>query len=137
MADHFIERYCSNENCLPKALSEQARAKLIAYDWPGNVRQLENAVRRAIVMSDSVELSADDFILQGGGSYEVPVEFISDGSQTSDFRINLMDTKGAFKTVERIEREMMKIALDYFGGNVTQTAKALGMAKSTFYKKMV
>ncbi len=137
LADHFIERYCSNENCLPKALSEQAREKLIAYDWPGNVRQLENAVRRAIVMSDSVELSADDFILQGGGSYEAPVQFISDDSQTSDFRINLMDTEGAFKTVERIEREMMKIALDYFDGNVTQTAKALGMAKSTFYKKMV
>jgi transcriptional regulator of acetoin/glycerol metabolism len=50
--------------------------------------------------------------------------------------IQIIYTNGDFKTVDEIEHEAMRLALEHFNGNITQSAKALGMAKSTFYKKM-
>ena len=64
LASHFIERFCSNEGAMPKDIPQEALNTLISYDWPGNVRQLENTINRAMVMSEGNVLDIQDL----GGS---------------------------------------------------------------------
>ena len=135
LAAHFVERFCSNEGGVPKDLSKTTLNNLVAYNWPGNVRQLENIINRAIVMSEgnvldieNLKTLADDSIESGGSDHE---RFSS-----HPHTVDVIKQDGAFKTVGDIEQEAMQIALRHYDHNITQAAKALGMAKSTFYKKM-
>lgn len=68
LARHFIERACTQAQKPVCRLSAEACAVLVAYDWPGNVRQLQNVVFRAITMTDKRTLDASDFDLVEGGS---------------------------------------------------------------------
>lgn len=124
---HLIERFCAREGALQKNVPDQTLNKLIAYDWPGNVRQLENTVNRAMVLSETSALEIDD--LQGNGQ----------APDTASFTANspaFISENGNLKTMREIEKEAMSFSLSHFDHNVTRAAKALGMAKSTFYKKM-
>lgn len=127
---YFINRFCSAEQQISKNISKAADNFLINYDWPGNIRQLENTIHRAIVMNDTGTLEPEDFSV-----------FIHDHTESPptsrhDYAIIPVRSDGSFKTPEEIELELMQLALKKFDGNITQAAKAIGMAKSTFYKKM-
>ena len=61
LARRFLARFCAEEGKRIRGLSSEAHALLTAYDWPGNVRQLENAVFRAVVLADGDELTAAEF----------------------------------------------------------------------------
>lgn len=140
LADHFIDRFCINEGGLPKALSKEAQSALRAYDWPGNVRQLENMISRAMVMNDKNTLELSDFndLLQQGNirlKKEMTDGHYSD-IKMDTYTIKMISPEGVFKTIQEIENEAIDLALQYFKNNVTQSAKGLGMAKSTFYKKI-
>ena len=139
LVHHFIERFCVNEGGMPKTVSQNLFNKFAAYEWPGNVRQLENAINRAMVLSDGGALAEADFVMMlsasGGGDTAGALGGVSVDVSSVQV-IEIVSSQGAFKTVQAIEREAMRIALDYFDHNITQAAKALGMAKSTFYKKM-
>lgn len=132
LAAHFIERFCVNEGGVPKDLSEATEKQLVNYAWPGNVRQLENVINRAMVMSDGNVLDVDDLI--GLVSESAPSSTNKTLPVYKDIRI--ISNDGDFKTINEIELEAIHLALDYFDNNVTRASKALGMAKSTFYKKM-
>ncbi len=137
LARHFIDRNCAAEGRTPKDIDVEAFAVLEQYEWPGNVRQLENAINRAMVLSEGESLGLADFqsLLEGEGeSGHLPVFPTSGG--LSGPALSLVVSGGEFKTIEEIEREAMQAALAHFDGNTTQAAKALGMAKSTFYRKM-
>ncbi len=132
LASHFIERFCVNEGGVPKDMSAATEKQLMNYDWPGNVRQLENAISRAMVVSDGNILDIEDLTGLTSGS-----ESRSVNNATHHHKdIRIISSDGDFKTVDEIEQEAMQLALDHFDHNITQAAKALGMAKSTFYKKM-
>lgn len=128
---HFIERACAQAGMPPRDISRAALAALEKREWPGNIRQLENAVSRALVLSDRAILEMGDFEQATGATAPAGQEDVSAQGQS----INLFRAGGAFRTMEEIESEVMQAALDHFGQNVTQAAKALGMAKSTFYRK--
>lgn len=132
LAGHFIERFCVNEGGVPKDISEHTEKELMRYDWPGNVRQLENTISRAMVVSDGNVLSVDDLtgLISNTGSQHPPP------SPACHKDIRVISSDGAFKTADEIEQEAIRIALDYFDHNITRAAKALGIAKSTFYKKI-
>ena len=132
LAEHFIERFCANEGGIPKPLSENLRQHLIAHDWPGNVRQLENTINRAMVMSDGNALEVDDFSALFSGQ---PATSQSPGSSSSEV-IHIRSANGDFKTADELEQEAIQLALKYFDHNITKASEALGIAKSTFYKKL-
>lgn len=132
LSQHFIERFCANEGGLPKDISGAMEKQLINYDWPGNVRQLENTINRAMVMSDSNVLDIGEL----PGAARETEAFPKSASLSDQKDISLFSEEGRFKTAQEIEEEALKLALDHFDHNVTHAARALGMAKSTFYKKM-
>lgn len=133
LVDHMIDRFCVNEGRVPKTVSNESLKFLISYDWPGNVRQLENTINRAIVISDGNVLELSDFsVLLSGQVYQAPSQPKDEANSVS---ITVISDDGTFKTMDSIEKEAIFLTLDHFDHNITQCAKALNIAKSTFYKK--
>jgi len=126
LANHFIERFCADHNALPKNISQAVYTSLETHNWPGNIRELENTINRAMVVSDGDELKLSI-------SSDTPQQSISTSQPLS---IPLLDETGTFKTMDVIEKEAIHAVLDHCNKNITQAAKTVGIAKSTFYKKI-
>jgi len=128
LAQHFIERFSVAENKQSQSLTKEAEEFLGNYSWAGNVRELENAVHRAVVLSESEHLAIENFT--------DTIEFKSaDKNLAHPFSIPMFHEDGRLKTLDELEKNALQIALNYYNHNVTKTAEALGIAKSTFYRK--
>ena len=137
---HFIERFAVQENLDVKSISDTALAKLTQYNWPGNIRELENVIHRAMVLSEQAEIDEQSIIFSGHGTAPFPdttpshpLTPVQNQDKTS---ISLLDTQNNFKPFDEIEIDVIKAALDYHKQNMTHTSKALGIAKSTLYRKL-
>ncbi|MEO0635045.1 MAG: sigma-54 dependent transcriptional regulator [Pseudomonadota bacterium] len=158
---HFANRFALEEGMRPiKSITPAAMAMLEAFDWPGNVRQLENAVFRAVVLADSAELTVDEFphIAAHIGGYTQPsanAETVatqptsnsatpSNGSgmdanpHASNMYgfVRLSDEFGDIKPMDEVERDAIAFALDFHHGHMTRVAKSLGIGRSTLYRKL-
>jgi DNA-binding NtrC family response regulator len=131
LIQHFIEKICREENLPAKEISLDTLARLATYDWPGNVRQLENAVEKAIVLSgERSVLFPDDFPLPPRRHPAVyatgahPVIAVPD--QGLDFQC----------TVGSIELNILEQALRKTRGNKTLAAEMLGLKRTTLNAKL-
>jgi DNA-binding NtrC family response regulator len=146
----YFARYFADRECrVIRKVSDAAMALLVSYDWPGNVRQLENAVYRAVVLASEDMLRVEDFVLisnalhqrqlqqQKAGSVP-PSAWLSDRPKllSDALSVNLMTPDGRFKKLEQMESEVLMHALGYFRWHITQVAQALGITRATVYKKM-
>jgi len=121
---HFIEKICREEDIPVKQISRETLDRLSLHDWPGNVRQLENAVEQAIVLSgERPALFPGDFPLP---PREHPVAFIALPDQGLDFE----------KTVGGIERNILEQALKKTRGNKKLAAEMLGLKRTTLTAKL-
>ncbi len=128
---HFIERFCAREGRIVKYPDGQLMRHLQSRNWPGNVREIENAINHALVMSDDNALKIEDL-----SAHAQTAQLMPNSAKNNAAYLTLNHSDDRAKTLEEIEKEVMKITLEQYGGNVTKTAKTLGIAKSTFYKKM-
>jgi DNA-binding NtrC family response regulator len=127
LANHFIAKVCSQENIAPRRLGPTALAKLRGFGWPGNVRQLENAVEMAVAFSGERELLVpSDFTLTGGPLLSSTLRSIA----LSDAGLNFEQTVG------RIERQIIEEALRKSHGNKTVAAGMLGLKRTTLSAKL-
>lgn len=136
LAQHFIERFCVREGGTPKELSAELQTKLLHHEWPGNIRQLENTINRAMVMSDHSQLGIQDLNVAFSDHHSERAGDKTAPATASQRDICVISPNGQVKTVDEIEQEAIQIALAHCDGNITQAAKSIGMAKSTFYKKI-
>jgi DNA-binding NtrC family response regulator len=126
---HFIARFCREEGMPPKRIAREAMDRLCAYSWPGNVRQLENAVEMAIALSGSAEeLHAADFPLPAPARWktvalETVIRLPEDGL---DFE----------RTVSGIERNILGQALERTRGNKKAAADMLRLKRTTLAAKL-
>ncbi len=117
---HFIDRYAKRENKQVTGVQREALNVLTGYHWPGNVRELENAVERAVVITGSHDIILDD----------LPPHIVAIG------REGLTDPEETLpRWIEKLEVEVLRKTLLEFEGNVTQTAKKLGIGRATIYRK--
>ncbi|NLW43893.1 MAG: sigma 54-interacting transcriptional regulator [Syntrophomonadaceae bacterium] len=106
----YILQEISTEYRIPaKELTRDGLKKLSSYDWPGNVRELRNVIERAMVVSSGEQITADDLLIETG---------------TRPVRLT------------ELEKSTIVELLQRHGGNITATAKSLGIARSTLYRKM-
>lgn len=133
LAYFFIEQFATSDHLTVKTLTMEALEMIQEYPWPGNVRALQNCLRRALVLSEGDEITAQDLKELADTEFTAPTAI---QTQSSICNISLIGPDGLFKTAEKIEAEAMREAMFYHEGNITQAATALGMAKSTFYKKL-
>ena len=127
LALHFIEKICRQENIAPRRLAPQTLEHLAAYRWPGNVRQLENAMERAIALSGDREvLYASDFDLPSAASPSAAgANLVALPEHGLDFE----------QTVGSIGRQILEQAMRKTGGNKTAAAEMLGLKRTTMAAK--
>lgn len=133
LAEFFIERLSILEGLLTKTLDKSAKQYLIQQAWPGNVRELENLIHRTLVLSDS-DVIDDDALVKIHETGAIPPTM--ERRVVPSLHINLRLPDGRFKTLADIETETLHMVLKHFDKNITRTAEALGVAKSTFYRKI-
>jgi transcriptional regulator with PAS, ATPase and Fis domain len=129
LAQHFI-RQSSESNGLPvKALTQTAMRALMAYDWPGNIRQLENAIEHAVAMSARREEITAEAL---PADLHAPPESVIPSSE-----IAIPEEGLSFTTVvSQLERELILRCLERTGGNKRQAARLLQLSRTTFIDKM-
>jgi len=142
---HFLTRFAAEEGRQQlRGVARDAEAMLNAYDWPGNIRQLENAVFRAVVLSENEELTADDFpqIAADSDPAFVPQHLVPSIETplgegiSAESRLNMLDGEGEILPLDQVEAETIRFALQRYGGRMSTVARRLGIGRSTLYRKL-
>ena len=154
LLEAFIRRFNAEEGRRVLGATPEALSLLSAFDWPGNVRQLENAVYRAIILADGPYLSGADFpsitglspVISAEPAAAFPTpdpakpETASKGSSlevgAGESPIRILDSRGHLRTLEDIERDLIQLAIEIYSGHMTEVAKRLGIGRSTLYRKV-
>ena len=157
---HFLARFCAEENRPITGISGEAMAHLSQLEWPGNIRQLENAVYRAVVMSDHDQLGLEDFPQVAGQSAATPtnsehseplivapalhstVPAMISGSdipivpQPSAGTLVMLTNAGEIRALEELESEIIRFAISHYRGQMSEVARRLKIGRSTLYRKL-
>jgi DNA-binding NtrC family response regulator len=123
LAEHFVRKFSERSGKPVHGLAPEAQSKLIAYDWPGNVRQLENTIERAVALTRGEQIMLEDLP-------ERITRF--DGSTGVLTDVDLEHVR----TLEQVERRHIEQAVKHAHGNKTRAAKALGIDRRTLYRKL-
>ena len=118
LANAFLKRFAAQANRVIKGFTPAAVERLTAFDWPGNVRQLQNEVQRAVLLSEGDTVDASDL------SVTNPRTTTEGGGDTN------------FTLLEGVERSAIIQMLKETGGNKLETAKRLGIGRQTLYNKI-
>lgn len=133
LARHFLTRIGDQPGLRPLGITDGALALLAAYDWPGNVRQLQTTLFRAAVFCEGEALTAQDFpnlsSLIGESSRRSPS--VSHGAG-----ITLFAPDGNLRPLEDIEADVIRLAIGHYRGRMTEVARRLGIGRSTLYRKL-
>ena len=149
IADHFLRRCARKHGIKVNGFSDSARAALAGYRWPGNVREMQNTIERAVILTESgrpVTASAlglpGDYHLeetpapvvseQNSPAYEIAHE----GSLVTTHTVPVTDRAGGVQTIAILEKQAIKAALLQTEGNRTQAAAVLGISIRTLRNKL-
>lgn len=128
MADYFMKNVARDAKRDLEGLTDSALEALVNYRWPGNVRELQNVIERAVLLSKGTQISLTDLPSHiGNGARRSAVVAVGGGEHR---RLSLKEA------LEGPEREIIAQVLREFGGNRNETADALGINRTTLYKKM-
>lgn len=152
---HFLARFAAEENRQITGISGEAMAHLAQLDWPGNIRQLENAVYRAVVMSEGDQLGLGDFPLLASQPHpvtEIPtaplmLEPAATPSVVSGNEIPIvplpatgtlamLTPTGDVRALEDMENEIIRFAISHYRGQMSEVARRLKIGRSTLYRKL-
>jgi DNA-binding NtrC family response regulator len=127
----FTNRFSTIYKGNPLRLSKEAVKAILEYDWPGNIRQLKNCIERAVVLSDSEEITLD----------VLPEEMLSKQLETDDNaqalnRITVSSDLQFREAKKEFERKYIEKCLEKTGGNITQAATLLGMHRQSLQHKI-
>ena len=158
LIDHFIQRYNAEERRDVRGVRHEVMEVLTAFKWPGNVRQLENTIFRAVVLAESPYLSAEDFpllaeefkaagiesgppVLSGdeddnGGVPAPRAAAFSAPSEGGDAPVAIFDREGHLRSLQAIEKDLIELAIETYEGKMSEVARRLGMGRSTLYRKL-
>jgi DNA-binding NtrC family response regulator len=166
LAAHFLARFAAEEGRRINSIDKEALQLLVAYTWPGNVRQLENAMFRAVVLADGSQLTVAEFpqiaahvegfraaippapaqvdrrpVISGpvmlGAEDSIPQTVALGGNGgKGQLGIPAITDSGEMRSLEAMEADMIRLALGRYRGHMTEVARRLGIGRSTLYRKM-
>lgn len=118
LVDHFLEVYCKKYKMPLKRVNPGTLRRLEKHHWPGNIRELQHAVERAVIMSEGNVLEPSDFFLP----------------QPEEDNAHLFDA--ANFNLEETERILVRKVIDKHGGNISKAAKELGLTRASLYRRI-
>jgi len=156
---HFLARFCAEENRHITGVSGEAMAHLSQLEWPGNIRQLENAVYRAVAMSEGDQLGLSDFPqaasmlsppMAEAHSEPLVVEPAFHSTQPamvsgneipiaplpSTGTLSMLTNAGEVRPLEELESEIIRFAISHYRGQMSEVARRLKIGRSTLYRKL-
>jgi DNA-binding NtrC family response regulator len=152
---HFLARFCAEENRSITGISGEAMAHLSQLDWPGNIRQLENTMYRAVVMSEGDQLGLPDFPqiaarpLPDTSSHSEPLivgpstaPAMVSGNEIpiaplpSAGILSMLTNTGEVRPLEEMENEIIRFAISHYRGQMSEVARRLKIGRSTLYRKL-
>ena len=138
LAKRFLRSSADELQVEMKVLTEPALVKMMAYDWPGNVRQLENMCRWITVMAPANSVSVEDLPKELSQVAEEPVSYDWESALTKLVRQQMaMGKQDVLEDLlRRFEAVMLKVALDHTGGHRQNAAKVLGWGRNTLTRKL-
>jgi two-component system response regulator HydG len=125
LLDDFIKQFSARHKKNISSMATAARRRLMAFDWPGNVRQLRNVVESMVVVDD------DDVL----GLNDLPDEFTEDSDSVGDPHSGTLSTLVGRPLID-VEKQFIKETLNLTGGNREEAAKFLGIGQRTLYRKI-
>jgi two-component system response regulator HydG len=125
LIDEFIKNFSSRHNKAIGSMATAVRRRLMAFDWPGNVRQLRNVVESMVVVDDDGVLGVND----------LPDEFTEESDNGSDSH-SLALSSMVGKPLVDVEKQFIADTLNLAGGNREEAAKFLGIGQRTLYRKI-
>ena len=132
---HFLTRIGEQPGLRHLGINDGALQLLSAYDWPGNVRQLQAVLFRAAVFCDGDALTADDFpqlsTMLGSGPSLIGQPAVPESSG-----VTLYTADGNLRPLEEIEADVIRLAIGLYRGRMTEVARRLGIGRSTLYRKL-
>jgi DNA-binding NtrC family response regulator len=146
LARHLLARIAEQPGMRHLSITDDALQVLMAYGWPGNVRQLQNALFRAAVLCEGNALTAADFpqIAQESALSKRADDYhakpLNGASQAAAFSnapgITLYQPDGNMRSLEEIEADVIRLAIGHYRGRMTEVARRLGIGRSTLYRKL-
>jgi DNA-binding NtrC family response regulator len=150
---HFLARFCAEEKRNIGRVTSEAMALLMQAEWPGNIRQLENAIYRAVVMSDGDELTADDFpvaamsapperaeteelVMREAAAQVVTGHDIPIAPHIAPDSLPLLGADGEIRPLAEIEAKTIGFAVTHYRGQMSEVARRLKIGRSTLYRKL-
>lgn len=118
LAEHFIDMYCRKYRKNPKSIPSATIKKLEKYKWPGNIRELQHAIERAVIMSEKSALQPEDFF------------FLSQSNETVN------ESQNETLDLDEVEKTTIKKAINKNGGNISKAAKELGLTRASLYRRL-
>ena len=132
LARHLLARIAKQPGLRPLGITDEGVALLVGYDWPGNVRQLQNALFRAAVLCEGPALTRSDFPqLAALGNRREHVSTIA-----APGGVVLFAPDGNLRALEEIEADVIRLAIGHYRGRMTEVARRLGIGRSTLYRKL-
>jgi DNA-binding NtrC family response regulator len=130
---HFLHRIGEQPGLRELGITDAALKLLGAFDWPGNVRQLQAVLFRAAVFCDGSALTAGDFpqLTELVGDLEDIASQANDG-----VGVQLYTADGNLRPLEEIEADVIRLAIGHYRGRMTEVARRLGIGRSTLYRKL-
>ena len=135
LARHFLGRMATQPGLRSLGITDEALSLLKAYNWPGNVRQLQSALFRAAVLCDRDALTPDEF-KQIATAVGVRTADVSTSNDGNGIGIDLYETDGNLRPLEEIEADVIRLAIGHYRGRMTEVARRLGIGRSTLYRKL-
>ena len=129
LAFEFLKKHTQKYQRNITKISSTASNKLTEYQWPGNIRELDHLIERAVLMSNNEELQASDLLLK-----ESPANISN--SLTSSTTTGSSDESWAQLSMEQAEQKLIALVLRRFNGNAKEEAISLGYSKSAFYRRL-
>jgi len=123
LVDFFIAKHSAGANRQIQGVTASARNLIMSYSWPGNVRQLESAIERAILLCEGEEIGVED----------LPVEIRQEGTSTAAFNFKLPPEGISF---DEVERSLITQAMEQTNWNITRAAKLLGLSFRTLQYRL-
>ena len=160
LVQRFIARFNAEEGRKVRGVSANAMQTLFDFDWPGNVRQLENSVFRAVILCEGDVLQPEDFPQISGlkplvaandaRALDLPVpaneQFaqahvafsaaVAEAGSATPAPVTVFDSEGHLRQLEQIERDLIELAIDHYAGHMSEIARRLGIGRSTLYRKL-